>query len=110
MDWFKKIRPLLLLVGILCLTLFDFSRIPHVCILEYLLNLHCPLCGATGSMTLLIHGEFLLSATQNILAFGVILYIGLCQILILGQREDRILILDRLYTGLCIVQFVLLNI
>lgn len=98
--------PIILLFFIIIyITLNMSSHIPHFCLFERLLNIHCPLCGTTKSIEYLINGDFLTSIKLSLVGIPFILYLFTYQILLLLKKHLFVIKIEKILTFLLFINF-----
>ena len=78
----------LILLGIVTLPFYYelLSHIPHICLMEYFLNLPCPGCGVLTGILALMSLDFSGSLSSNPLALVIVLYFILDTIMEISFR------------------------
>jgi hypothetical protein len=85
---------------------FGLSRIlPHICLFEYLFNIHCPFCKITLSLDYLYIGELKNSLISNPLGLLFITYLIVYQTLKWKSNFKLQIYLERVFTILIIVTY-----
>ena len=85
---------------------FGLSRIiPHICLFEYLFNIHCPFCKITLSFDYLYNGELKNSLISNPLGLLFITYLIIYQTLKWKSNFKLQIYLERVFTILIIVSY-----
>lgn len=100
----------LLVVVVVAAMAFGASRIPHICLVEELLGVHCPGCGLTRAMELLVFGNWMEAMQVNILALPLVVFILVRTIVVRPSRFDVVIAsFEPCLLGLAAVQFLLAN-
>ena len=102
---FRKHYPLIFISLILVFIVFEGSFIPHFCLFEKTLNLHCPFCGVTKSFEELLSLNFLEAFKLNFMSYGIILFFLLKYFFDLLEQPNYTLKLNTAFTFLCLIQF-----
>ena len=102
----SNFTPLVLLLMIFVYVFFGLSRIiPHICLFEYLFNIHCPFCKITLSFDYLYNGELKNSLISNPLGLLFITYLIIYQTLKWKSNFKLQIYLERVFTILIIVSY-----
>lgn len=106
-DYLKYFYPSILLIFILIYISFNLSFfIPHFCLFEKFLKIHCPLCGTTESIQYFINGEFVKSITISIVGIPFILYLIFYQIFLILKKHSLIFQMEKFLTFLLFINFI----
>ncbi len=106
---FKKYRSIFVILGIIIYLTFKGSYIPHLCLFENFLELKCPFCGITKSFEEIIKFNFLNAFKINFMSYFLIMYLVINSILNHYSLLKESIKMDKLFIGLCFVQFFVLN-
>lgn len=106
---FKKYRSLLV-IGVIGLYLyFKGAYIPHFCLFEKIIDLKCPFCGITRSFEEIIKLNFLSALKINFMSIVLLTFLIIKPILNYFNLFKAVLKADKVFFGLCILQFFILN-
>lgn len=92
-----------------CFFYFEFSSIPHLCLVEEVFDLHCSFCDMTLSFHKLFELKLLESLRINFLSVSLIFFLLIKYILKKYNRLNGIIQLDYCFLILCVVQFFFKN-
>jgi hypothetical protein len=102
----NNFTPVLLLLMIFTYVCLGLSRvIPHICLFEYLFNIHCPFCNVTISLDYLFKGEVRNSLISNPLGLLFVTYLIIYQILKLKSNYKLHIYLERVFTILIAISY-----
>lgn len=104
----SNFTPLLLLLMTFVYVFFGLSNmIPHICLFEYIFNIHCPFCNVTISLEYLFNGELKKSLISNPLGLLFVTYLIICQILKSKSKFKLQINLEKVFTTLIIISYIL---
>jgi hypothetical protein len=98
-----------LLFLFLCFFYFEFSRIPHLCLMEEVFNLKCSFCDMTLSFQKLQEFKFLESLRINFLSICFLFFLTIKYFFNKFNYLKKIIQLDYGFLVLCIIQFLIKN-
>ena len=107
---FKKYTSLLVVLIIIIYLYFEGSYLPHFCLFEKLLDLKCSFCDITSSYEEIINFNFFNAFKINFMSYVLIIYLLLNTLLNHFNLFKFIIKIDKIFFGLCIIQFFILNI
>lgn len=103
---FNDFYPIIILFSVfIYITLNLSSHIPHFCLFERVLDIHCPLCGTTKSIKYLINGDLLNSLKLSLVGIPFILYLFTYQILLLLKKHLFVFKIEKILTFLLFINF-----
>lgn len=100
---------ILLLFLLICFFYFEFSRIPHVCLIEKVFDLNCSFCDMTLSFHKLLEFKFLESLSINFLSISLLFFLSIKILFKKLNYLKKIIQLDYLFLILCVIQFLIKN-
>ena len=103
-------KSFLYIFGIFGFIYLGGSYIPHFCLFEELFNLKCSFCDLTYSFEQLFKGNFKNSFKINFLSYGLIFFFMMTYVLKHFKRSKELNFLEKFFTTLCVVQFLINNI
>ena len=83
--------------------------VPHVCLLEYLFHISCPLCNTTKSLEFLFQGDILKSIQISIVGISFILYMATLAIIKPLNKFQLLKIADNLFLIVLFFNFLIQN-
>jgi len=107
---FKKYTSIFVLLIIVIYLYFKGSYIPHFCLFEKLLDLKCSFCGITSSYEEIINLNFFTAFKINFMSYVLIIYLLLNTLLNHFNLFNYLIKIDKIFFGLCLIQFLILNI
>jgi hypothetical protein len=106
-QYIRDFHPSILLLIVFIYISFNLSSfIPHFCLFEKFLQIHCPLCGTTNSIKYLLNGEMIKSMELSLVGIPFIIYLILYQIFLLLKKHDFILHIERILTFFLFFNFI----
>lgn len=106
---FKWLNYLLLISFIVIFIELQGSRMPHFCLFEEFFNLHCPFCGVTKSFEEILNQNFIIAFKINFMSYGLIFFFLFKYIFEIFKLDIHTLKLNKIFTFLCLVQFLRSN-
>lgn len=107
---FRNLYPIFLILIIVIFIKLKGSYIPHFCLFEEFLNIHCPFCGVTKSFEEILNKNFLNAFRINFMSYGLIFYFLFKSIFDTFKLDWYTLKINEIFTFLCLIQFIRLNI
>jgi len=100
-------KPSILLLFIFIFVKFQLSiYLPHFCLFEKLLGIHCPLCGTTKSLQYFLNGDYLLSIKTSFVGIPFIIYLFSYQLLLFHKKLNSIIQIEKILTFLLFINFI----
>ena len=114
---FRQIRnkilvyhPSLFLILMILYVKFKLSLIaPHFCLFEKFIKIHCPLCGTTKSIQLILNGQLESSINVSIVGIAFLFYLPFLQFFLLTKKYNHIYKIEIILTFLLFFNFIKQN-
>jgi hypothetical protein len=106
----SNFKSILYIFGIFGFIYLGGSYIPHFCLFEELFNLKCSFCDLTYSLEQLFKGNFLDSFKINFLSYIIVFFFTMTYVLKRFKKLKELHFIEKIFTTLCVVQFLIKNI